>query len=102
MPHRASEPTVLDFLVDGLGLLITEGHRAAAATLKLILETFRSVACDSLSMQVRWLWLASRVAMEMWDDEALYELSGLQIELARHAGALNSYPWRFGVASASN
>ena len=91
-PHRASEPTVLDFLVDGLGLLITEGHRAAAATLKLILETFRSVACDSLSMQVRWLWLASRVAMEMWDDEALYELSGLQIELARHAGALNVLP----------
>ena len=92
VPHRASEPTVLDFLVDGLGLLITEGHRAAAATLKLILETFRSVACDSLSMQVRWLWLASRVAMEMWDDEALYELSGLQIELARHAGALNVLP----------
>jgi DNA-binding CsgD family transcriptional regulator len=91
-PHRASEPTVLDFLVDGLGMLITEGHLAAAASLKRILETFRSVACDSLSTQVRWLWLASRVAMEMWDDATLYELSGLQIELARRVGALNVLP----------
>jgi DNA-binding CsgD family transcriptional regulator len=92
LPHRASEPTVLDFLVDGLALLITAGHRAAAADLKRILESFRSVACDSLSMQVRWLWLASRVAMEMWDDATLYELSGLQIELARQGGALSVLP----------
>lgn len=91
-PHRASARTVLDFLVDGLGLLVTEGHHAAAADLKRILQTFRSVACDSLSTQVRWLWLASRVAMELFDDAILHELSDVQIELARQAGALNVLP----------
>ena len=49
----------------------------------------------------RWLWLACRVAPDLWDDEAWDELATRQVRLARAAGALNILPialaYRAGV-----
>src|SRR6201985_3211044 len=40
----------------------------------------------------RWLWLASRVAAFLWDDEAWDAMSARFVQLARDAGALTALP----------
>jgi DNA-binding CsgD family transcriptional regulator len=39
--------------------------------------------------RLRWLWLASRVAMALWDDQSWDVLSARHVQLAREAGALS-------------
>jgi len=46
----------------------------------------------STEKETRWLWLACRVAANLWDDESWHALSGRHVELARHAGALTVLP----------
>jgi DNA-binding CsgD family transcriptional regulator len=41
---------------------------------------------------VRWLWLACRLAQDLWDDELWYELATRALRLAREAGALRVLP----------
>ena len=85
-PARAS-----DLLLDGLAVLHTEGYGAGTPTLKRALRAFRG---DELSSEegIRWLWLACRTAMDLWDDESWFVLSARQIQLARDAGALTVLP----------
>ena len=90
-PRSPRAPRAPDFLLEGLGLLITEGHAAGVPVLKRALAAFRSEEVAS-APRLRWLWLASRVAMELWDDESWDELSALQERLARDAGALSVLP----------
>jgi DNA-binding CsgD family transcriptional regulator/tetratricopeptide (TPR) repeat protein len=87
----ASPPTSLDRLLDGLALLITEGRKAAAPELQQALRGLRSEDINDLS-QLRWLWLASRMAMEFWDDESWDVLTARQIHLSRQVGALSVLP----------
>ena len=42
--------------------------------------------------QLRWLWLACRSVMEVWDDEMWDVLSARHVRLAREAGALGVLP----------
>jgi DNA-binding CsgD family transcriptional regulator len=42
--------------------------------------------------QIRWLWLACRAAVSLWDDEAWDALSALHIQIVRDAGALSELP----------
>src|ERR1700727_2569750 len=85
-PQRAP-----DLLLDGLAVLHTEGYAAGAPMLKRALRAFRS---DELSSDegIRWLWLACRTAMDLWDYESWFVLSDRQIQLARDAGALTVLP----------
>ena len=50
---------------------------------------------------IRWLWLACRVAADLWDDETWHELATRGVTLARDAGALTVLPiaatYRAGV-----
>jgi DNA-binding CsgD family transcriptional regulator len=87
----SSPPTTLDLLLDGLALLIIEGTTAATPLLQQALSRLRSEDARALP-RLRWLWLASRVAMELYDDESWDVLSDRQIELARQAGALGLQP----------
>ena len=59
--------------------------------LKRALRAFRS---DELSSEdgIRWLWLACRTAMDLWEDDSWFVLSARQIQLARDAGALTVLP----------
>src|SRR5262249_34211231 len=52
---------------------------------------FRS---DDLTVEegLRWLWLASVEAAELWDDDSYWALSTLHVEMARAAGALSLLP----------
>ena len=50
---------------------------------------------------MRWLWLACRVAPDLWDDDRWHELAERAVGLARDAGALSVLPialtYRAGV-----
>ena len=41
---------------------------------------------------IRWLWLACRIASELWDDETWEELATRQVRIARETGALAVLP----------
>lgn len=84
----SSPPTATDCLLDGLALLITEGQRAATPLLQNAVSRFGSEDVAELP-RLRWLWLASRVAMALWDDHSWNVLSARHVELARQAGALS-------------
>jgi DNA-binding CsgD family transcriptional regulator/tetratricopeptide (TPR) repeat protein len=90
-PQPSQPPGAADLLLDGHALLITEGYPAGTPVLKRALRAFRS---GDLSPEegLRWLWLACRTAMDLWDDESWYVLSARQVQLARDAGALTVLP----------
>jgi DNA-binding CsgD family transcriptional regulator len=85
-PQRAP-----DLLLDGLAVVHTDGYAAGAPVLKRALRAFDG---DELSSEegIRWLWLACRTAMDLWDDESWFVLSARQVQLARDAGALIVLP----------
>jgi hypothetical protein len=85
-PSRGS-----DQLLDGLALLITDGYAAGTPTLKMAINAFRGEDMDRGEGR-RWLWLASRVAAFLWDDEAWDAISARFVQLARDAGALTALP----------
>ncbi|MCU1428780.1 MAG: ATP-dependent transcriptional regulator, MalT-like, LuxR family [Actinomycetia bacterium] len=93
-PPTAQPVGADDLLLDGLALLITEGHAAAAPTLKQALNEFGSddVSADDA---VRWIWLAVPAAQALWDDKSWGLLSTRHVQLARDAGALGVLPMAF-------
>jgi DNA-binding CsgD family transcriptional regulator len=80
-----------DLLLDGLALLTYQGYVAAAPALKLALRAFRDERLSEED-ELRWLWLACRIARALADEEAWDELTARHVELARHAGALSALP----------
>jgi DNA-binding CsgD family transcriptional regulator len=90
-PPSSQPPRAPDLLLDGLAVLHTEGHPAGVPMLKRALGAFRS---DELSSEegIRWLSLACRTAMVVWDDESWFVLSVRQVQLARAVGALPVLP----------
>jgi DNA-binding CsgD family transcriptional regulator len=90
-PASSQPPRARDLLLDGLAVLHTEGYPAGTPMLKRALRAFRS---DELSSEegIRWLWLACRTAMDLWDDESWFVLSARQVQLARDGGALTVLP----------
>jgi DNA-binding CsgD family transcriptional regulator len=90
-PPSAQALRAPDLLLDGIALLITDGHRAGTPMLRRALDAFRS---DDLSIEdgLRWLWLAAFAATFLWDDEAWTVLSVRQLDLARDTGALAVLP----------
>jgi DNA-binding CsgD family transcriptional regulator len=80
-------PRPADLLLDGLAVLITEGHAAAAPMLERAASAFRG---DDISREegLRWLWLACHVARLLWDDESWEVLCTRHLQLARDTGDL--------------
>jgi DNA-binding CsgD family transcriptional regulator len=90
-PAPSAQPRAPDLLLDGLSLLVTDGREAATPLLKQALSAFRG---EDVSTEegLRWLWLAGRVAQDLWDDESWEVLCTLHVRLARRAGALTVLP----------
>ena len=80
-----------DLLLDGLALLTCEGYVAGAPALKVALRAFRDERLSEED-ELRWLWLACRIARALADDEAWDELTARHLELARRAGAFSALP----------
>jgi DNA-binding CsgD family transcriptional regulator len=85
-PGRAS-----DVLLDGLAVRFTDDTRAGAPILKRALAALLDGNGD-YEEDMRWPWLACRVAADVWDDEAWCLLASRYVLLARGAGALGVLP----------
>jgi len=81
-PRPAQPPSAPDLLLDGLALLNTEGYTGAAPTLKRALSAFSSEQ-TSTEEALRWLGLASRTAVRLWDAEGWDVLTTRYVRLAR-------------------
>jgi ATP/maltotriose-dependent transcriptional regulator MalT len=90
-PPGSERVSARDPLLDGLALLITKGHAAAAPALKRAVRAFRS---EDVSGEegLRWLWQVCHAAQMLWDDESWDLLSTRHVQLARDAGALGALP----------
>ena len=95
-PARAS-----DLLLDGLGLLITEGHGAGAPMLRRALSAFCGDD-NSTEDGLRWLWVAGRAAGFLWDYGSWDVLSRRFVQLARDAGALIVLPIALSTRAAAH
>jgi len=84
-------PRAPDLLLDGLALLITEGHAAGAPILRAALTVFRG---EEISREegLRWLGVACHAAGLLWDYENWELLSARLVQLARDGGALSVLP----------
>ena len=92
----ASTPRAPDLLLDGLAVMVTEGHGTAAPLLQLALRGFRD-GDIAVNGGFRWLWLAQEAAQELWDHDAWLELANRQLQLVRDAGALAVLPLAFSA-----
>jgi DNA-binding CsgD family transcriptional regulator len=90
-PSQPHANRAIDLLLDGLATRLTEGYAAGVLPLRTALDAFRSV--EELSARdVRWLWLACRLAQELWDDELWDVLATSGVRVARETGALSVLP----------
>ena len=90
-PAAEQPPRAIDLLLDGLATRFTEGYSAGVPPLRKALDAFRDV--DELTArEVRWLWLACRLAQDLWDDELWHVLATRGVRVARDTGALNLLP----------
>jgi DNA-binding CsgD family transcriptional regulator len=84
-------PRAPDFLLDGLALVITEGHSAAAPLLQRAVDAFRNEGLVA-NGGFRWAWLAEAAALEVWDHDTWHELTVREVQLIREAGAMTALP----------
>jgi len=86
-PAGPLPPRAVDLLLDGLGVRYTDGTGAAAPILKRALSALMDDD-GHYDEDIRWPWLASRVAADMFDDETWHFLATRHLQIARDAGAL--------------
>ncbi len=98
-PPASEPPRAADLLLDGLALLITDGYAAGTPTLRRAVNAFRAEDMPRGEGR-RWLWLASRVAAFLWDDEGWDMLSARFVQLAGDAGNLSVLPLALATRSA--
>lgn len=81
----------VDLLLEGMTALFTNGYAVAVPIRQRMVRAFRS---DDLTVEegLRWLWIASVDAAELWDDESWSALSARHVGMARAAGALSVLP----------
>jgi DNA-binding CsgD family transcriptional regulator len=90
-PAAPQPPRAIDLLLDGLATRLSEGYAAGVPPLRSALDAFRRV--EELTVRdVRWLWLACRLAQDLWDDELWYVLATSGVRVARETGALSMLP----------
>jgi DNA-binding CsgD family transcriptional regulator len=90
-PARPQPPRMVDLLLDGLATRFTEGYLASVPPLTRALGAVHA-AGDDADVDGRWLWLACRIASDLWDDATWDDLAIRQLRLAREAGALTILP----------
>jgi DNA-binding CsgD family transcriptional regulator len=82
--------TPADRLLDALVTRFTDGYAAAVAPLAEAVRAFGEP--DGGGADRRWLWLACRLAQDLWDDELWRLLATRGVAVARDTGALTLLP----------
>jgi DNA-binding CsgD family transcriptional regulator len=91
-PPPQGAPAATDALLDGCALLLTEGHVAAAASLRQARELLLAPQ-PATDDHAHWLWFAVAgnaitVVQELWDADAWRALTARHEQFARDRGAL--------------
>jgi DNA-binding CsgD family transcriptional regulator len=84
-------PPVPDRLLDALVVRLTDGYSASAPMMGRVVGAF----CDEeISVQegLRWSWLASILAADLWDHERWHVVANRYVSITREAGALSELP----------
>jgi DNA-binding NarL/FixJ family response regulator len=87
----------MDLLLDGLALLITDGHAAAAPILQRAAHALTSITLDDV---LRWGWVATFASCLVWDIDRFHASSARHVQLVRDAGAVAQLPlhlWQLAV-----
>jgi DNA-binding CsgD family transcriptional regulator len=79
-----SEPG--DLLLTALATRFNEGYAAAFPALSSAVRPFGELDNS------RWLWLACRLAQDLWDDELWHVLATRGVRVARETGSLSTLP----------
>ena len=99
-PPAPQPARTIDLLLDGLASRFTDGYAAGVPPLRQALDAMFREEGHSED-DIRWLWLACRIAPDLWEDRTWHELATRQLQLARDAGALSVLPlaatYRAGV-----
>ena len=89
LPPPPDPPRPRDLLLDGLALLIVEGHAAAAPTLQRATAALSEMPVQDI---LRWGWLAIGASAAVWDHDGWNASSARQVQVLRDAGALAALP----------
>jgi hypothetical protein len=87
-PLGPEPPSARQLLLLGLATRLTDGCAAAAPTLRKALHAYRAEEPQLDLLSVGY----TLAAIDLWDDEAWFELVSRQAELARTTGALIMLP----------
>jgi DNA-binding CsgD family transcriptional regulator len=98
--NRVPAMGAADRLLDALVTRFTEGYAASVAPLSRALRAFGEP--DGGGEDRRWLWLACRLAQDLWDDELWHVLATCGVRLARETGALSLLPNALNYLAALN
>jgi DNA-binding CsgD family transcriptional regulator len=91
LPAPAEPPSVTDGLLDAAAQLIDAGYAVGAPGAHRALDAFRAASLPPAA-ELRWMWLACRLAHGTWDDDAWDALSARFLEVVRGAGVLALLP----------
>jgi tetratricopeptide (TPR) repeat protein len=81
--------TARELLLVGLATRLSDGYAAAAPALTQAVRAYRAE-----QRRLDWLCVAFNIAaMDLWDDEAWFQLAAAQAELARATGTLIMLPY---------
>ena len=80
-------PRLVDLVLDGFALLVTDGPAAAAGTLRQATSAFASPDIPEGEI-LRWGFIATVADEALWDDEG-WRVTVRQVQLARDLGALD-------------
>jgi DNA-binding CsgD family transcriptional regulator len=87
----AEPPSATDELLDAAALLVDAGYAAGAARVQRALAAFRA-APISRDEELQWLFLASQMALDVYDEQTFDVLSARLLELVRETGVLAPLP----------
>ena len=87
----ALQPQAPDLLLDGLAILITDGYKAGTPVAQRAVSAFRGPGL-AVEDAIRWSFVATHTAHDLWDDEGWEALSTRHLQLARDVGALGVLP----------
>jgi DNA-binding CsgD family transcriptional regulator len=94
-PRRPDdEPTPGDLLLDAF-VALTDDYATAVPLGRDALTRLRRDPGSAIQ-NLRWLWQGCVLALELWDDQGAYDLSGHHLRLARQTGALSELPLALG------
>jgi DNA-binding CsgD family transcriptional regulator len=87
LPASAHPPRLVDLVLDGFALLVTDGPAAAAPVLRQATSAFASPDIPEEEI-LRWGWIATVADEALWDDQG-WRVTVRQVQLARDVGALD-------------